>query len=941
MALIMLCWAGAGDAAPAGRVAASNLHLSAEAPPALLSATGLFTDIETLTPTAGLRSYEVNASAWNDGATERHWFGQMALTQTFALPQAAPDPYSYQSIPGENWFVPAGTVFVQHLEVQMQLADPTSARRIETRVLVKTGEGCYGLSYRWNDAQTDATLVAPNGESQTLTVSLGGLNVRRQTWEFPSRNSCTQCHNAVAGRVLSFKTAQLNRFVNGVNQIEQLGAVGYLDRAPAFAGTLPAMAGLRDENATASQQARSYLAVNCSPCHQANGGRSSWDVRFGLTDAQTRLFQFNGPAIAGNSAGSSLVQRMTAISKSLVTHTLGSHLVDQVGANEVSIWINALNQPPKVTLTEQPGDRVAIEGDWVSFTVNVEKTGPRMLTDLALYKNGSVVDGKRFHDMMIPDVTIADEGVYQFVARTRLGLASGKPFRLIVLKKGEAPRITNVTGPTASTGFSNGAFTVDAVGSGPLTYQWRHNGKPIKGATDKSVRLWYSSPGVGNAGEYTVAVTCNGKTTVSAPWPVTIAYDPVDISPVAQNGSVTLQVITAGPVAGLQWLKDGIPVPGATGATFTLSHITQPDKSSYTCRVSSPNGDQTTRSHTIVIVTDRPHLSPFALPAAQTGNGYVFDFPLDPAPEHTPSKVTVTGLPKGIYFYYSSSGGQLNGIVDTSVKAPSSYPLIITATNPLGSTTVRVILTLIPPDPIFAGVYTAIIKPSPEVAPQGGRLDVMVSVSGMATGRLWLGQRAYPLVMSGYYIDSSYIPGAEYVITPTPHYGLSFETNLEGENGAYRRLFFAVDGTFLEDNSFTTSSGLELWRPSGATWQMVGTTLQGWAKTRSVLPFSGRHHFAMHGSVSSPGLGTLSFGANGYSTVAGRLPDGTAFATSAWMSDALQWMIYAPLYRGQGYVSGSGKAFGAINGEATWNHPAPAKPTAGDFGLFTLSLSDH
>ena len=441
-----------------------------------------------------------------------------------------------------------------------------------------------------------------------------------------------------------------------------------------------------------------------------------------------------------------------------------------------------------------------------------------------------------------------------------------------------------------------------------------------------------------------MAVTCNGKTTVSEPWSVTIAYedDSASISPVALNGSVTFKVSTSGPVTGLQWLKNGIPVPGATGNSFTLSHITQAD-SHYSCRVSSPSGDQTTQLHFIVIVTDRPKLSPIQMPAAQTGRAYFFDIPLDPTPEHMAAKVAITGLPSGLRFSYypTISICQIYGAADTSNRASSSYPLTITATNPLGSVTVHATLNLIPPSPSFAGVYTAIVKPSPEVAPQGGRIDVLVSETGMATGRLWLGQRTYSLVMAGYYIDSNYIPGAQYIITPTPHDALSFETYLPEENGARRRLFFAVDGTFLGVHSSDYPlCGLELWPSWGTVGEMKSTTLKGWAKTRSALSPTGKYNFTMRGTVSSPGRGSLSYGSNGFGSVAARLPDGTAFTTSSWMSDGFDWMIYAPLYGGKGYVSGSGKIAGPVTGEASWLHPAPTKPGAGDFGLFKLGVSD-
>ncbi|HEX3135832.1 MAG TPA: hypothetical protein VHX44_19880 [Planctomycetota bacterium] len=44
-----------------------------EAMPALLSQTGVFSDIAALTPAAGLLPYEVNAPLWSDGARKQRW----------------------------------------------------------------------------------------------------------------------------------------------------------------------------------------------------------------------------------------------------------------------------------------------------------------------------------------------------------------------------------------------------------------------------------------------------------------------------------------------------------------------------------------------------------------------------------------------------------------------------------------------------------------------------------------------------------------------------------------------------------------------------------------------------------------------------------------------------------------------------------------------------
>ena len=93
--------------------------------------------------------------------------------------------------------------------MEMQRGVPSSKKRIETRLLVKNAGGAYGVSYRWNDAGTEATLVADGGVNFPLAITENG-NPVPQTWRIPSRAECMICHTPQAGHVLSFNTRQLN-----------------------------------------------------------------------------------------------------------------------------------------------------------------------------------------------------------------------------------------------------------------------------------------------------------------------------------------------------------------------------------------------------------------------------------------------------------------------------------------------------------------------------------------------------------------------------------------------------------------------------------------------------------------------------------------------------------------------------------------------------------
>ncbi|MDA1195777.1 MAG: hypothetical protein O2894_11405, partial [Planctomycetota bacterium] len=249
--------------------------------PATLSATGLFTDLATLTPAAGVIPYDVNAELWSDGARKLRWL-------------ALPDGQAIGFSASAAWSFPAGTVLVKHFELDLVVGDPSSARRLETRVLVRETQGWAGYTYRWNAAQDEALLL-PDAAEDVFSIAdaaaPGGM--RQQTWRYPSRADCLQCHTAPAGRVLGVRTGQLHRAHTYAtpggpvddNQLRAWNHIGLFttdigDPAPYEAWPDPA--GL---SAPLPDRARAYLAVNCAQCHRAGGtAPGNLDLRWGVAD---------------------------------------------------------------------------------------------------------------------------------------------------------------------------------------------------------------------------------------------------------------------------------------------------------------------------------------------------------------------------------------------------------------------------------------------------------------------------------------------------------------------------------------------------------------------------------------------------------------------------------------------------------------------------------
>jgi len=239
--------------------------------PATLADTGAFSDLGSLTLNPGIVGYDINVPFWSDNARKTRWFSVPGLNSTLGFSRDG------------SWSFPAGTVWIKHFELELTNGLPESARRLETRLLVRTSAGIYGATYRWGDSLTNALLVQAEGLDETFTINDGGI-IRTQLWHYPGRNECVTCHNPLAGFALGFNTAQLNRDVaysgGTQNQLRALSDAGYFGTNLTGLYTMPALAQPTNSAISLDYRVRSYLAANCVQCHQPGGAALGYfDVR--------------------------------------------------------------------------------------------------------------------------------------------------------------------------------------------------------------------------------------------------------------------------------------------------------------------------------------------------------------------------------------------------------------------------------------------------------------------------------------------------------------------------------------------------------------------------------------------------------------------------------------------------------------------------------------
>ena len=250
--------------------------------PTLLSATGLFASTRDHRSDPGVIPYSVNAPGWADGAEAERFL-------------AVPGTMKIQYTSSRGWNFTNGSALVQTLSLETRVGDPSSRRRLETRVLLHQENEWSGYSYKWNDDQSDAALVPKEGENLEVAIRDSAGSTRRQTWRIPSRTECLTCHARAVNFVLGLSEGQMNRDHNYDGKIEnQLAALSrwnVLSNEPSQTpNALTNLVNPYDEHADLAQRARSYLHVNCSVCHvEAGGGNAKMELEFSRTREQMNL----------------------------------------------------------------------------------------------------------------------------------------------------------------------------------------------------------------------------------------------------------------------------------------------------------------------------------------------------------------------------------------------------------------------------------------------------------------------------------------------------------------------------------------------------------------------------------------------------------------------------------------------------------------------------
>lgn len=341
--------------------------VTAPSPPQYLSQVGAFTDLTSMTPASGIIPYDLIEPFWSDGAGKYRWI----MIPNDGIPDSLSEQIQYQE--EGDWEFPVGTVLIKHFEIGLDETNPAITKKLETRFLVHGADGkYYGLTYKWNNAQTDAELLSSFAQD-TFSVATSGFP-REEIWYYPGRANCLSCHNQAAKGALGPLSRQLNKEITYpltgrvANQIITLEHLNFFnpDVDTTLLGSILTSSNKYDPAATLEARALTYLDANCSSCHMpGTDNRAVFDARLPVPLSGSQIvfgdvlddLGIEGAKIVipGDTNRSVLFQRLKAVHSDIAMPPLAKNKVDTAGVRLIAEWITALSPDTFVTGTGLEG----------------------------------------------------------------------------------------------------------------------------------------------------------------------------------------------------------------------------------------------------------------------------------------------------------------------------------------------------------------------------------------------------------------------------------------------------------------------------------------------------------------------------------------------------------------------------------------------------------
>lgn len=281
----------------------------------------------------------------------------------------------------------------------------------------------------------------------------------------------------------------------------------------------------------------------------------------------------NGVDIVGANTPTLTLTNVTALNNG--SYTLA--VTNRAGAvtSDAAALVVTLGTPVELPpqITAPPASITVPEGSAANFAAAVTGTGP---FTYAWRKNGTPIAGATGAAYSIAAAAASDAGAYSVRVSNAQGSVDSAAATLSVASPPappvSAPAIVTPPAGLAVLPGAGATFAVAVTGTAPLAYQWKRNGVSIGGATGPVLHI--ATVSANDGGDYSVEVMNAAGTAASPAVPLIVIGTPTitqqpNAHSVAEGGTATFSVGATAPSLMYQWTRDGIAIPGATGASYT------------------------------------------------------------------------------------------------------------------------------------------------------------------------------------------------------------------------------------------------------------------------------------------------------------------------------------------------------------------------------------
>ena len=253
--------------------------------------------------------------------------------------------------------------------------------------------------------------------------------------------------------------------------------------------------------------------------------------------------------------------------------------------NTASFVLNAFAFP--AIITPPPGVTVT-NGDPVVLSVIASGTA----LQFQWRRDGLDLPGATNATLTFASVATNDAGSYSVRVANQVGAVTSSSATLTVLVP--ATVLTPPMNLSVVAG-QDAAFTVIALGTEPLSYQWQHEGTDLPGATNATLLVTNCQPA--RAGLYRVLVANMVRAVLSDAARLTVFVPPtITLEPqgrtnfAGSDAAFSVSAIGTEPLSYQWWFEGATPLPGQTNATLLLTNVQTAEAGGYTLVITNLGG---------------------------------------------------------------------------------------------------------------------------------------------------------------------------------------------------------------------------------------------------------------------------------------------------------------------------------------------------------------